>query len=297
MTIQVPNPGTGNGATGDNEFVLWSKVKANFEDQTNAASKLVGATTGHVPTSEQAHTATDSFVDADKITASDNCDNFLAGSRHCVLRGQTINAPPFGPSYFAVSTRLGRSNGELIQTAEGLGVNCSYIRTYYSGAWRPWSAVATNQSIYSTTTASGANVVVTSAGDLQRSTSSERYKYILGPVELDDARYADAMALRPIVYRSTANADNPDYHYYSFSAEELGAYDPAFTLWRDTETVTDDEGNTTEQPLAERVADGINLNAIVAFLHATNIKQGKLIAEQAEAIVTLTKRIDDITVE
>lgn len=52
MAIQIPNPGTGNGATGDNEFVLWSKVKDNFSDQTNAASKLVGATTGRVPTSD-----------------------------------------------------------------------------------------------------------------------------------------------------------------------------------------------------------------------------------------------------
>lgn len=49
MAIQIPNPGTGNGATGDNEFVLWSKVKDNFSDQTNAASRLVGTATGQVP--------------------------------------------------------------------------------------------------------------------------------------------------------------------------------------------------------------------------------------------------------
>lgn len=30
MTIQIPNPGTGNGATGDNEFVLWTKTRDNF---------------------------------------------------------------------------------------------------------------------------------------------------------------------------------------------------------------------------------------------------------------------------
>lgn len=48
MAIQIPNPGTGNGATGDNEFVLWSKVKDNFNDQTNAASRLVGTAVGNV---------------------------------------------------------------------------------------------------------------------------------------------------------------------------------------------------------------------------------------------------------
>ena len=48
MAIQIPNPGTGNGASGDNEFVLWSKVKDNFSDQTNAASRIVGTAEGNV---------------------------------------------------------------------------------------------------------------------------------------------------------------------------------------------------------------------------------------------------------
>ncbi len=48
MAIQIPEPGTGNGATGDNEYVLWSKVKANFENTTHAANKLVGKETGNV---------------------------------------------------------------------------------------------------------------------------------------------------------------------------------------------------------------------------------------------------------
>ena len=120
-------------------------------------------------------------------------------------------------------------------------------------------------------------MVVDVNGVVSRSTSSERYKDILAPLELDDARYADAMALKPIVYRSIANADNPLHHYYSFSAEELGAYDPAFTLWRYTEQVTDADGVTTEQPLAERQAEGININALLAMSHAIAIKQDKLI--------------------
>lgn len=48
MAIQIPNPGTGNGATGDNEFVLWSKVKDNFSNTTHAASRLVGTAPGNV---------------------------------------------------------------------------------------------------------------------------------------------------------------------------------------------------------------------------------------------------------
>ncbi|KAF0569193.1 hypothetical protein FQV37_188 [Psychrobacter nivimaris] len=49
MTIQVPNPGTGNGQTGDNEYVLWQKTASNFSDQTNAASREVGTESGNVP--------------------------------------------------------------------------------------------------------------------------------------------------------------------------------------------------------------------------------------------------------
>lgn len=48
MAIQIPNPGTGNGASGDNEFVLWTKVKDNFSNTSHAANKLVGTDTGNV---------------------------------------------------------------------------------------------------------------------------------------------------------------------------------------------------------------------------------------------------------
>ncbi|WP_413190944.1 hypothetical protein [Psychrobacter sp. AT9] len=308
MTIQIPNPGTGNGATGDNEFVLWSKVKDNFGNSSHAASRLVGTQNSNVPEFTSSSGVSGLGYAGVMATFSGNTDN------PTLNQVPSFTGMPSGFYYFTGSAAGGASGKFCMHAAFGATnssgfrlLNDFYSNRYYYQAannatgdsWRtPVEAYHSNATImYTTTTAAGANVVVSSTGQLMRSTSSERYKDILAKVELDDARYADAMALKPIVYRSTANADNPDYHYYSFSAEELGAYDPAFTLWRDTETVTDDEGNTTEQPLAERVADGINLNAIVAFLHATNIKQGKLIAEQAEAIVTLTKRIDDITVE
>src|SRR5699024_9544240 len=95
-----------------------------------------------------------------------------------------------------------------------------YVRIKKDTEWLPWQPMTITPATYNTTTALGANVVVDEAGSFMRSTSSERYKDILAPLELDDARYADAMALKPIVYRSTAGADNPAYHYYSFSAEE-----------------------------------------------------------------------------
>ena len=48
MAIQIPNLGSGNGLTGDNELVIRQKYNANFSDTTNAANRLVGREAGNV---------------------------------------------------------------------------------------------------------------------------------------------------------------------------------------------------------------------------------------------------------
>ena len=50
MTIQIPNVGTGVPAdqTGDSPWLAMKKVRENFNDQTNAASRLVGEAVGNV---------------------------------------------------------------------------------------------------------------------------------------------------------------------------------------------------------------------------------------------------------
>ena len=291
MAIQIPNPGTGNGATGDNEFVLWSKVKDNFSDQTNAASKLVGTGSGQIPLANDVYKAANTHIQSSTVTPSAN-DFELGTKLYYRNTSVTDSMEEIYPSQLLVTETVAMraSNGFNKQYAHLNGSNSVMVRNYSSGSWSEWTALSTNTFTYKTTTASGANVVVTSSGELQRSTSSERYKDILSPLELDDARYAKAMALKPIVYRSTADADNPDYHYYSFSAEELGAYDPAFTLWSETETVIDDEGNSVEQPLAERQAEGININALLAMGHAIAIKQGELIKKLEARIEALEEK-------
>lgn len=57
MAIQLPNPGLGDGQTGDNEFVMWTKVKDNFSNTTHAASKLVGTANGQIPLAQDAYKA------------------------------------------------------------------------------------------------------------------------------------------------------------------------------------------------------------------------------------------------
>lgn len=306
MAIQIPNPGTGNGQTGDNEFALWSKVKGNFENTTHAASRLVGTSNGNlVEMTNYGPGGTGYGGVGIIIGATQDLNQITKSGVYTIAITNAINAPA-GNNLTGVMTVINRAytaGPSVVQvlTLDSDGKEWKRIGAGGSNAepaaWTAWARVImqSNNDIYTLTTAAGANTVIDSAGYLRRSTSSERYKDIIADLELDDEAYQNAMQLSPIVYRSTAEADNPDYHYYSFSAEKLGAYDPAFTLWRETETVTDDEGNVTEQPLDERQAEGINLNAIVAFLHATNIKQDKMIKVQAEAIETLTKRIDAMT--
>lgn len=285
MAIQIPNPGTGNGATGDNEFVLWSKVKDNFNDQTNAASRLVGINNGNVLTM-QGDFGIGGLGYGANILPQVFGDLNEHSKKTWTFRGNDLINAPAG-AWVVYQTFTQNPDTFAVQTAYSLTGNRNYIRRQAAGVWGEWTSLNSDVSTYNRTTASGANVFVAENGVFSRSTSSERYKNILSDLTLDDVTYANAMQVAPIVYRSTADADNPDYHYYSFSAEALGAHDPAFTLWRDTETVTDSEGNTIEQPLDERVAEGLNLNAIVAFLHATNVKQGKLIDELSARIGVL----------
>ncbi len=302
MAVQIPDPGTGNGQTGDNEYVFRKKVRDNFSDQNNAASRLVGTTSESVVLGKSVYRMYGNTVDGYKPRDSGfDVNNIPQGEIWLVSGYGNINTPPedAATTDWLVETRRSYSSNTVLQIAWGYNTPVLYMRTYWkeSVGWSNWQSAATDVVTYSTTTAAGANVVVDSTGKLMRSTSSERYKNIIAPLELDDEAYANAMHLAPIVYRSTAEADNPDYHYYSFSAEVLGAYDPAFTLWRETETVTDDAGNVTEQPLTERVAEGININALLAFSHAIAIKQDKMIKAQAEAIEALTKRIDAMTAQ
>lgn len=312
MAIQIPNPGTGNGQTGDNEFLLWSKVKSNFEDSTNAASRLIGTTSGTVPAiTNDAGIGGSGWGVARPRGGTWDANKTLAEQ----LQEKQIRV--FSYSDTTSDTQklkdlLGKT--QVAGTFLSLGYDATHPKVLFfnylthecfigdsgsSATDLQWKQIVVNgaNSIYTQTTALGANVVIDSTGKIMRSTSSERYKDIIADLELDDAAYKNAMQLPPIVYRSTADADNPNHHYYSFSAEALGAFDPAFTLWRDTETVTDAEGNTTEKLLDERVADGININALLAFSHAIAIKQDKMLSEQTKAIEALTKRLDELTAE
>ena len=261
-----------------------------------AANKDIGTAVGQIPLAEQSFKAAFIYIGGIKSSGY-SADDVMRGETMLLQDALVPELAAVAPSegYFFVEERaLYNDHQQGLQTATGYGTGCQFhrIRGYNGTFQTPWQPISTNPATYATTTAAGANTVVDSTGKLMRSTSSERYKDILAPLVLDDAKYADAMALKPIVYRSTADADNPLHHFYSFSAEELGAYDPAFTLWRTTEMVTDADGVTTEQPLAEKQAEGININALLAMSHAIAIKQDKLIKQLEVRVLALEPKTE-----
>ena len=293
MAIQIPNLGSGNGLTGDNELVIRQKYNANFSDVNHAASRVVGLLDGQIPQVQDTLKAASGRKLTWITSTTADCNTFEAGTDYVVASG-VLNSPVKGgmPSTdYVVQTRYSYSSVSfdgLFQIAIGYAELAVAFRIKpVNQEWKPWTPISTNKKTYTTTTASGANVVVDAEGVLMRSTSSEQYKDILSPLVIDDTIYANAMALKPIIYRSTAEADNPLHHYFSFSAEELGALDKAFTLWRYTEQGTDTEGNVVEVPLAEPQAEGLNINAILAFGHAISIKQDAMIKSLEDRVAAL----------
>lgn len=81
------------------------------------------------------------------------------------------------------------------------------------------------------TTASAANAYLDSANEnsLLRSTSSAKYKTDVEPI--DPAYSAKLLDLTPIWYRSLASADNPDWSWWGFLAEDVAAIDPRLVIY------------------------------------------------------------------
>ncbi len=132
------------------------------------------------------------------------------------------------------------------------------IRACTSGTWGAWFPIYTsnNATPYNTTTATAANMVVTSTGEFQRSTSSMQYKT---DVEAMWSSIANALVdqAEPIFYKSLCPADPQDWSWYGLSAEQIADIDPRFVAWKTHEWRTVDEGEEQRQELFELEAPSI----------------------------------------
>jgi hypothetical protein len=156
-------------------------------------------------------------------------------------------------------------------TADGASSPTERMRIRESGILRV-------PGIYNSTAATGANVWVASDGDLGRSTSSIKYKT---QVENLQDQYADAiLGCRPVWYRSTCTADNPEWGWWGFIAEEVAEIDPRLVHWKTKEQVVQDNGSVESRPLETPEPEGVQYERFVPHL-LNLIKRQK---EQIEAM-------------
>jgi hypothetical protein len=123
------------------------------------------------------------------------------------------------------------------------------------------------------TTAAAANASLNAAdgNNLLRSTSSERYKRDVEPV--DRARSDAILALEPVWYRSTAAADRPEWSWYGLIAEDVARVEPRLVHYGyredDYDLVPDDDGDGHRRLLKKDATlkpDGVQYDRLVVLL-------------------------------
>jgi hypothetical protein len=138
-----------------------------------------------------------------------------------------------------------------------------------------------------TTTASAANAFLdgSNSNRLARSTSSLRYKTDVGPIAPE--RISAALDISAIRYRSLAPADNPEWSWYGFAAEDVAAVDPRLVHWgyepEDYEFDPETEGSRPKAGV-ELKPDGVMYERFVVI-------HQEIIRQQQATIAALEKRV------
>ncbi|API58523.1 hypothetical protein BSL82_03710 [Tardibacter chloracetimidivorans] len=170
----------------------------------------------------------------------------------------------------------------LVQNAFGGGMLDIYGAAGVLAIRLDSSGTITSTGTYSATTANAANMYVHTDGSFNRSTSSLRYKNVLEPIA-DEWAYK-LLDLDGIFYKSKCEADNQDWTYYGFGAEDVAQIDPRWVHWKTQEyaaiLANGQEPELVQLP--EPVADGVQYERmVVALQHIA--KREKARADDAEA--------------
>ena len=139
MAIQLPNPGLGDGQTGDNEYVMWTKVKDNFSNTTHAASRLVGTAAGNVM---EVGAFGLGAVNLEQSTGSDF--NVFTKTGFYTI-SNSLNGPVGKTDdWFNMIVMGHRSNSPLYVTqiaCNFINQNRIYIRTCCTNNWSEWKEI------------------------------------------------------------------------------------------------------------------------------------------------------------
>ena len=125
------------------------------------------------------------------------------------------------------------------------------------------------------TVAGGVNVIVDGKGHLGTITSSARYKEAIKPMK--DVSEA-VLSLQPVTFRYKKELDPDALPQFGLVAEEVAKVDP--------DLVAKDEGGKP---------DTVRYEAVNAMLLNEFLKEHKKVEEQAEQIVQLNSRLDELT--
>lgn len=138
-------------------------------------------------------------------------------------------------------------------------------------------------------TSNAANVYMDSTGKLLYGGSSARYKT---QVETMEDSYADSLLnVRPVWFRSTCEADNPDHSFWGFIAEEVAEIDPRLVHYdyHSRVTTTDENGDSHTEitELEEPIPNGIAYDRFVPALVNVIKRQRTQIEDLAARVAAL----------
>lgn len=137
MAIQLPDPGTGVPAdkTGDSPWLAMKKVRENFNDQSNAASRLVGTAAGNVMEVGAFGLGPNAVVvNVNTLLTSLNKGFITIGNQPAIVYGQQYGAPFSGilrlPTTGQSEISVSRVGALSIIEGKSIGENTDRIIVY-----------------------------------------------------------------------------------------------------------------------------------------------------------------------
>ena len=216
-----------------------------------------------------------SAISGTVLTVENSSNNYVSILNPDSSAGALVYGSPSNPNYASVNGSYGSGSPYLNFNVNG----SERMRIDKDG-------VLNCPGVYNYTTASAANVVISSGGNFNRATSSSKYKT---NIETLQDNYADAiLQCRPVWYQSTSPQDDPDLGWWGFIAEEVAEVDPRLVFWKTSELSYDDKGAPVQTPLETPEPEGVQYDRFVPHL-LNLIKRQK---EQIEAMETRISQLE-----
>jgi hypothetical protein len=238
-TITLPNV-TGTVITTGDSGTVTSAMIANgaiVNADINASAAIADTKLATISTagkvSNSATTATNANT-ASTIVARDASGDFAAGD--ITIADKIIHA---GDTDTAI--RFPTANTVTVETGGVERMRVDSSGKLLMGEITPATSIShsictpgrlQSEASYTLTTASSANVFISTEGLFSRATSSLKYKTDVEDADID---YSEALVYgsRPVWYRSLSESDPSHYSYWGFIAEEVAEIDPRMVHWGD----------------------------------------------------------------